>query len=80
MPKLRGEFRQGEDVCYSYEASWQHSGSGIAWEAKVRLKGKLVGMPSGELSNVSPESREHAVRKTIEATIATGSAVTALPD
>jgi hypothetical protein len=81
MPKLRGAYRcNGNEGCYDYEVSWHASGSTVAWAGKVRLNGKLVGMPCGEVANVSPQNHEDAVRSMIEASIATGSTAAAVLD
>ena len=70
MRKLEGAYKARRDhQTYAYEVTCHFFGRTALWEAKIRLRDELVGMPCGEVLSPGGESLAGAVKSEVEAAI-----------
>ena len=70
MRKLEGAYKaKRDDQTYTYEVTYHAIGHTALWEANIRLRDQLVGMPCGEVLTPGGVDLTGAVKLEVEAAI-----------
>ena len=71
MGRIAGGYtsQRGDGPTYTYEATWHEAGDGIIWSATLRLRGEVVGAPSGQIRNTGGLKVADDVRRSVELAI-----------
>ena len=71
MGRIAGGYtsQRGDGPTYTYEATWQEAGDGVIWSATLRLRGEVVGSPSGQIRNTGGLKIADEVRRSVESAI-----------
>ena len=77
MGKIAGSFTTQRDggLTYTYEATWNETGEGVIWSAKVKRGAESVGTPSGQIRKPGAVALESEVRRVVETAIETRAGV-----
>ena len=62
-------------LTYNYEATWNETGDGIIWSAKVRRGAESAGTPSGQIRKTAASAIPAEVRRVVETAIETRAGV-----